>query len=188
MERYCKRQFEAGSLSRDQFIDWLAEDIMTAKAKCDAAERMTVRKAWRKAKNDMTMQLRKFYSGRYKKRSTIDKHVAEELTEWTEKNRWRYKFYGMGSLKFSISPWQNGGCFYIHIDRDMIEYIGKMWDMHLDNKYLCGCTGWFIVVDGYSQYLELILPNELEAQWKEDERKLGEAIGRFYAGSNYLGD
>jgi hypothetical protein len=63
-----------------------------------------------------------------------------------------------------------------------------MWDMHINNKYLHGCTGWCIVFDKYDHYLKLELSEELEAQWKEDERKLGEAISRFYRGTTYWGD
>ena len=188
MNRYCERKFEAGSLTREQFINFLAQDLTTAKMVYDGLERTRVRKEWREAKIIAEQRFRDLYSNRYKKQSTIDRYVAKEMPKWIENNQWRYKFFDLNSVKFSIKPWDNGGCYYVYIDKNMNEYLGRMWDMHVDNKYLQGCTGWAIILDKHNHYLKLDLSDELEAQWKEDERKLSEAISRFYAGTTYWGD
>ena len=188
MEKYCERSFEAGSLTKEQFVEYLMQDFIAAKAVYDALERTRTRKAWREAKIATGKRLEEYYSKRYKRQSTIDKYVTDDMLEWVEKNQWRYAFRGLKAVKFSIRPWENGGCYYVYLDKTMEEYLGKMWDMHINNKYLQGCTGWAIVFDKYDQYLKLDLPEELEAEWKEDERKLGEAISRFYEKSTYWGD
>ena len=188
MNRYCERTFEAGSLTKELFVEYLMQDFIAAKAVYDALERTRARKAWREAQKNMRDNLIETYSRRYKKATTIDKYVNAEMTKWIEKNRWRYKAYDLNSIKFSIKPWENGGCYYVYIDKIMEEYLGKMWDMHINNKYLHGCIGWAIVFDKWEHYLDLTLPEELEAEWKEDERKLGEEISRFYRGTTYWGD
>ena len=188
MEKYCERHFEAGSLTKEQFIDWLAQDFIAAKMVYDALERTRSRKDWREAKQRAMQSIKDELVKKYKRQSTRDKYAMEMFEKWVENNQWRYKFHDLNSIKFSIKPWENGGCYYVYIDKTMQDYLGKMWDMHINNKYLHGCTGWCVVIDKYNHYLKLELSEELESQWKEDERKLGEAISRFYRGTNYWGD
>lgn len=188
MEKYCERHFEAGSLTKEQFIDWLAQDFIAAKMVYDALERTRSRKDWREAKQRAMQNIKDELVKKYKRQSTRDKYAMPMLEKWIEDNQWKYKFHALNAIKFSIKPWENGGCYYVYIDKSMKEYLGEMWNKHITNKYLHGCTGWSVVFEKYEQYLKLDLPEELEAQWKEDEQKLGEAIRRFYRGSNYWGD
>ena len=188
MNRYCERIFEAGSLTREQFIEFLAQDLTAAKAIYDALERTRSRKNWREAKQATSQRLKEFYSGRYKRQSTIDRYVAEEMSAWIEKNEWRYKFRGLKAVKWSIEPWNNGGCYYIYIDKSMLDYIGQMYDKSVNNKYFKACTGWCIVLDNWDCYVRLTLSDEMQNEWKEDTRKLSEAINHFYRGSNYWGE
>jgi hypothetical protein len=188
MEKYCERHFEAGSLTREQFIEMLAQDFIAAKKVYDALERTRVRRSWREARDKAREEIKEELVKKYKRQSTRDKYAMPMLEKWIEDNQWKYKFHALNAIKFSIKPWENGGCYYVYIDKTMHDYRGKMWDMHINNKYLHGCTGWCVVFDKYDHYLKLELSEELEAQWEEDERKLGEAISRFYKGSNYWGD
>ena len=67
------------------------------------------------------------------------------------------------------------------------KFFENKFKQDYNNKYFSQCTGWEIVCTCRPR-VKLLLSPELEAQWKEDERKLGEAISRFYRGSNYWGD
>lgn len=179
------KTFEAGSLTREQFIEWMYIDIHAKKMVVDALERTAARKYWREAQIATGKRLEEFYSKRYKKQSTIDKHVTDDMLEWVEKNQWKSKPREMKSVAWSIKPWENGGCYIISIDANLKERLGKIYDDHVDNKYFKACTGWYI---DDNEYVKLVLSEEMQAEWKEDERKLGEAISRFYAGTTYWGD
>jgi hypothetical protein len=65
--------------------------------------------------------------------------------------------------------------------------FGYLYDEAIKNKYFLQCTGWSIVED-FSTEFRFHLSDELQAEWKADEKKLADDISRFYAGSNYWGD
>lgn len=188
MNRYCERTFEAGSLTREQFIEFLTKDLTAAKMVYDELERTRVRKAWKEAKINAHRQIKEELSKRYKRQTTVEKYLKPKYEAWVEKNQWKHKFFDLNSVRFSIRPWENGGCYYIYIDKTMNDYLGKMWDMHVNNKYLQGCTGWAIVLDKYDHHLQLTLSEELTAEWKADEKRLSDDIFRFYKGTTYWGD
>ena len=89
-----------------------------------------------------------------------------------------------------MEPWNNGTSS-VSLTRNSEEGIRKFFEnkfkQDYNNKYFSQCTGWEIVCTCRPR-VKLILSPELEAQWKEDERKLGEAISRFYGRSKYCGD
>lgn len=186
MEKYCDRTFEAGTLTRDQFISWMKIDAIAAKMVFEALENTRVRKHWRETKIAMEERFRKQYSTRFKRQTTIDKYVAKELENWVNRNEKAYKYVRpMNSIAWSIRPWENGGCYHVTIQNSMDEDLGRLYDGSINNKYFLGCTGWYI---GDDQYVHLHLSDELEAEWKADEKKLSDSIARFYAGTTYWGD
>lgn len=188
MDRYCKRHFEAGSLTKEQFIDWLAQDFIAAKMIYDALERTRSRNNWREAKQKAMQDIKDELVKKYKRQSTRDKYAMPMLEKWVEANQWKYKFISLNAVKFSICPWLNGGCYYVYVDKKIHEYLETMWEKHLTNKYLHGCSGWSIELDKWGAELKLDLSEDLENQWKEDERKLSADIDRFYKGTTYWGD
>ena len=113
MEKYCERHFEAGSLTKEQFIDWLAQDFIAAKMVYDALERARSRKDWREAKQRAMQNIKDELVKKYKRQSTRDKYAMPMFEKWVESNQWRYKFHDLNSIKFSIKPWENGGCYYV---------------------------------------------------------------------------
>lgn len=185
MERYSDRTFEPGTLTRDQFITWMKTDAIASKMVYDALERTRTHKAWREAKDHALQRIKEDMIKKYKRQSTRDKYTVIEYEKWVELNRWRFYVIEMKSFAWSIRPWENGGCYHVDINNDMDERLGRIYDESLSNKYFLGCSGWYI---GDDQYVHLILSEELEAEWKADEKRLSDAINRFYANSNYWGD
>lgn len=179
------RTFEAGTLMREQFIEWMYNDIVSTKMVKDALNKTAARKAWRDAKAATEQRFKDFYATKYKRQTTIDKHASEEFKMWCEKHRWMYSANEMKSIAWSIEPWNNGGCYIINIDSNLKERLGKIYDQSSNNKYFKGCTGWYI---DDNDYVILKLSEELQAKWNADKKCLAESINRFYAGSNYLGD
>ena len=70
MEKYCERQFEAGSLTKEQFIDWLAQDFIAAKMIYDALERTRSRNNWREAKQKAMQDIKDELVKKYKAKTT----------------------------------------------------------------------------------------------------------------------
>ena len=90
------------------------------------------------------------------------------------------------SIRWDLKPWDNATS-YIDLDRDLEYVFGYLYDEAIKNKYFLRCTGWSIVEDFYTEF-KFHLSEELQDEWKADEKKLSDAINRFYAGSNYWGD
>lgn len=168
-----------------QFVEWMAEDMRTAKEVYDKYEKERVMNQWEAAQAEAYCRIMEEVRARYKRQSTRDKYYTARCAEWRDKNRWRFNSLPMTSVAWSMKPWENGGCYIIRFADDMEDSIANLYESHSDNKYLKGCKGWYI---GHDQYIHLILPEELQAEWKEDERKLGEDISRFYRGTKYWGD
>lgn len=167
------------------FVEWMAEDMHTAKEVYDKYEKARLENRWQSAQDDAYGRILTEVNARYKRQSTRDKYYTIRCAEWRENNRWGYHMIPMSSVAWSMKPWENGGCYHISFAYDIEDTISSLYDSHSDNKYLKGCKGWYI---GHDQYIHLILPEELQAEWEADEKKLSDAINRFYAGSNYWGD
>ena len=167
------------------FVEWLSEDMKTAKGVYDKYEKERVQNQWESAQREAYTKIMEEVRARYKRQYTRDKYYNIRCAEWREKNRWGYHAIPMSSVAWSMKPWENGGCYHISYAYNIEDTISSLYDSHSDNKYLKGCKGWYI---GYDQYIHLILPEELQKEWRRDKRKLEADIQRFYSGSNYWGD
>lgn len=125
---------------------------------------------------------------RYKREFYRQRWVEQEIVKIPEilSRGYYHKGHDLTSLKWDLKPWDNG-THLIELKRDLEYVFGYLYNEAIKNKYFLQCTGWSIVED-FSTEFKFHLSEELQNEWKEDERKLGEAISRFYAGSNYWGD
>lgn len=125
---------------------------------------------------------------RYKRESYRQRWVEQEVAKIPKTLTRGYWHVGrdLTDIRWDLKPWDNGA-HHIDLRRDLEYIFGYLYDEAIKNKYFLQCTGWSIVED-FSTEFKFHLSEELENEWKEDERKLGEAISRFYAGSNYWGD
>lgn len=183
--RVVTREFDTLP-DRETFIKQLAADIVTAKDIIDAKAKLEAEQYWDDMKTQAYERIKEEVRVRYKRQSTRDKYLIQNYDKWLEQHRrMSDAWYPMSSVSWSIRPWDNGGCYIIRLNKDIEEVIGDLFDRHDDNRYLLGCKGWYISDD---EDFKLILPEELQAEWKEDERKLSEDISRFYRGTTYWGD
>lgn len=187
MSNIMDRTFEAGSLTREQFIEYIRKDFIAAKMVYDALEATAARKRRREAEAKALENIKAELTHKYKRQSTRDKYAMPMYEAWKERNKWRFRANEFTYADWSIRPWENGGCISISVKDLTDEFLGSIYDRSADNKYFRGCTGWEIVEKGRT-YFKLILPDELQAEWDADEKKLSDAISRFYAGTNYWGD
>ena len=79
MEKYCERHFEAGSLTKEQFVEMLEQDFTAAKKIYDALERTRVRRAWREARQKAHDEIKDELVKKYKRQSTRDKYAMPML-------------------------------------------------------------------------------------------------------------
>ena len=181
------RTFEAGSLTREQFIKYIKTDFIAAKMVYDALEATAAHKRRREAQQKALENIKAELAKKYKRQSTRDKYAMPMFEEWKERNQWRFRPNEFTYADWSIRPWENGGCISISVNDLTDEFLGSIYDKSIDNKYFLGCVGWEIVEKGRT-YFKLKLPEALQAEWDADEKKLSDEISRFYAGSNYWGD
>jgi hypothetical protein len=179
-----RREFDSLP-GRSVFVEWMAEDMHTAKEVYDKYEKARLENRWQSVQDDAYGKILTEVNARYKRQSTRNKYYTIRCAEWRERNRWGYHMIPMSSVAWSMKPWENGGCYHISFAYDMEDAISSLYDSHSDNKYLKGCKGWYI---GYDQYIHLILPEELQTEWEADEKKLSDEICRFYRGTTYWGD
>lgn len=122
---------------------------------------------------------REFYRLRW-----VEQEIAKVPTEMSR--GYYHTARPLSSIHWDVKPWDNG-CSLIDLDRDLTYVFGYLYDEAIKNKYFQQCTGWSIIKDTFVEF-KFHLSEELEAEWKADEKRLSDAINRFYAGSNYWGD
>ena len=191
---------KATEITKDEFIKMFTEDIEAAKEPY---------RKWYKEKADMRYKqecddfkarreknIQRIIDESYKKykresyrQKWVDKEIAKLPTE-LERGYW-HEGRELSYIVFDIRPWENGS-EYINVD-DVYEHrLGRAYDDAINNKYFMNCTGWSLVCDDnqstHRVEIKLHLPEEIQAEWDADERKLYNEIMEFYATCRYCGD
>lgn len=192
-------KFSPTALSAKEFVDMIMQDIETAKktyfemtSKDAEARYEREKKDYAKQRNNAISKLISQSFEKYKKEYYRQRWLKKEIAKWPEELKRSYFHNGehLTFIDWSMEPWNNGTSS-VSLTGNSEEGIRKFFEnkfkQDYNNKYFSKCTGWEIVCTCRPR-VKLILSPELEAQWKEDERKLGEAISRFYRGTNYWGD
>ena len=194
---FVTREFtkNAADLTKEEFIDMAIADVEVAKVEYkkwseEEAEKRyqadCVTYAERRVKriDDIINNSYK----RYKRESNRLRWLEQEIAKVPETLGRGYYHVGrdLTGIHWDLKPWDNG-CHLIDLKRDLTYVFGYLYDEAIKNKYFQKCTGWSIVEDFHTEF-KFHLSEELEAQWKADEKRLSDVISRFYAGSNYWGD
>jgi len=194
---FVSREFvkSPAELSKEEFIKMAIEDVEVAKVEY---RKWSEEVAEQRYKEDCEMyaehrkqRIRAITNvsyKRYKREFYRQRWVEQEIAKLPETLARGYWHVGrdLTDIRWDLKPWDNGA-HHIDLRRDLEYIFGYLYDEAIKNKYFLQCTGWSIVED-FSTEFKFHLSEELQNEWKEDERKLGEAINRFYAGSNYWGD
>lgn len=194
---FVTREFgkNPADITREEFIKIAIEDVEKAKVAYrkwseEEAEKRYKEDCERHAERrkqkilDITNASYKKYKREYYRHRWVMQEVAK--IPKTIARGYYHKGRDLTAIRWDIRPWDNATS-YVDMDRD-IEYVfGYLYDEAIKNKYFLHCTGWSIVEDFTTEF-KFHLSEELQAEWKADEKKLSDAINRFYAGSNYWGD
>jgi hypothetical protein len=145
-------------------------------------------------------KLHDLHEKNYKKLQSLGRAKANaiKLFEYVEQNihkPFSYRTeYPITFFDFECEPWKNGisNCCVIS-KTELDEKLPKTFEFLKDNKYFNGAIGWRLGFDGeewchFRPQIELILPVELEIQFKNEQKKLTDDINRFYTDCRYCGD
>ena len=186
------------TLTVEQFVEMIMEDIETAKK---TYFEMTSKRAEERYEADKKSYMEKrakafetIIANSYKKYTREYyrlRWVEKEIAKWPEEYERKY-WHNPDTLTYvdwSMKPWENGtSCISFSRGEDVVRsFFEYQFKDSFKNKYFSQCSGWEIVVT-QRPYFKLILSPELEAEWAADEKRLSDAISRFYAGSNWWGD
>ena len=182
-------------ITREEFIKMAIEDVEKAKVlyrqwSDEVAEQRYKEDCERHAERreqkilDITNASYKKYKREYYRQRWVMQEVAK-IPKTIARGYW-HTGKDLDSIRWDLKPWENGS-HLVELERDLEYVFGYLYDEAIKNKYFLQCTGWSIVEDFSTEFI-FHLSEELQAEWKADEKKLADAINRFYAGSNYWGD
>lgn len=195
---FATREFDGKTgamLTKEEFIAMAIADVETAKESyMKAAEEdaeATYKRDLESFADRRAQKIQEIIDTSYKKYKRefyrlrwVEQEIAKVPTEMSK--NYYHTARPLKSLLWDVKPWENGSS-YIDLDRDLTYVFGYLYDEAIKNKYFQQCTGWSIIGDIHTEF-KFHLSEELQNEWKADEKKLSDAITRFYSGSNYWGD
>ena len=194
---FVTREFtkNPADFTKEEFIRMAIEDVEAAKVEyrkwSDEVAEQRYNKECEEYANrreqkilDITNASYKKYKREFYRQRWVEQEVAK-LPKTLTRGYWHVG-HDLTGLGWDLKPWDNGA-HHIDLKRDLEYVFGYLYDEAINNKYFLQCTGWSIV-EGFSTEFKFHISEELQNEWKEDEKKLSDAITRFYAGSNYWGD
>lgn len=185
------RTVNCSELSKEQFISMMMEDLRNSVLKSEE----TFRQFEEERYNNNLEQYRKSVEARAIK-------FAE--SKWkTEKKRAQYVANAIASIKiapfeyrpvsffdFDLNPYSNGisSCCILDVDATEAQ-LGRCFEEIANNKYFVKGLGWHLVENrSFRPFIQLILPEEMEQMFKDEEAGLAKAISDFYKDAKYFGD
>lgn len=178
-------------LTKEQFVNMMSEDLTNA-----LHEDVRIFKPIAEAQfyhnqeqhlEYVEKRAREFAAKRWKTDKRRDQYVLDVLSK---EKRNVFEFRPVSYFDFDVEPWKNGisGCCILH-PCETVENLERCFEYIKDNVYFKAAKGWQLIDHrSFRPEIKLILDEEMETKYKNDERGLSEAIARFYADSNYWGD
>lgn len=194
---FVSREFvkSPAELSKDEFIKMAIEDVEVAKVEYRKwSEEVTEQRykedceEYAKRREQKILDITNTSYKKYKREFYRQRWVEQEIAKLPKTLARGYWHVGrdLTDIRWDLKPLDNGAQ-HIDLRRDLEYVFGYLYDEAIKNKYFLQCTGWSIVED-FSTEFKFHLSEELQKEWKEDEKKLSDAIGRFYANTKYWGD
>lgn len=194
---FVTREFgkNPADITKEEFVKMAIEDIEKAKVAYkiwsdEEAEQRYKEDCERHAERreqkilDITNASYKKYKREYYRQRWVMQEVAK-IPKTLVKGYWHFG-KELTSIRWDYKPWDMSSA-YIDLKRDLESEMEHIYNELIKNKYFLQCTGWSIVEDFSTEFI-FHLSEELQAEWKAEEKKLSDSINRFYAGSNYWGD
>lgn len=196
---FVTREFDksGAELTKDEFIQMLIEDFSTARVEyrkySDIKAEETYQKDCEQHKNRREQRIQKIIDDsfkRYKREFYRLRWVESEMkkvpSEVLERHPYSHFGHDLDSIKWDMKPCENG-CRIFNVVIDLEERLGNFYEECIKNKYFSNCTGWSIVED-FSTEIKFHLSEQMQEEWRADEKRLADDIARFYEGCRYWGD
>jgi len=190
------RDIDVKSLSKEDFANLLYEDFL----KAIENHKDILNAAWEASRDERMLKVRaaayKYAETKWKRESRKSSYIETEVNKefWREyPEYWAVSYFdfdvNFGTQNYTTSIGKNSEAVIERIYNELHENDFRL-------KFFNAATGWQFVIDekadglGYygRPWIQLILPDELNQEIKDNEKQLSDAINRFYAGSNYWGD
>ena len=194
---FVTREFgkNPADITREEFIKMAIEDVEKAKVgyrqwSDDVAEHRYKEDCERHAERreqkilDITNASYKKYKREFYRQRWVMQEVAK-IPKSITRGYW-HTGRDLTAIRWDLKPWDNATS-YVDMDRDLEYVFGYLYDEAIKNKYFLRCTGWSIVEDFTTEF-KFHLSEEVQAEWKADEKKLSDDISRFYRGTTYWGE
>ena len=185
-------------ISKEEFISMVVEDVKNAKVEYkkwsdeEAEQRYEIdcqtyiERRNKKIENIIAESKNRVYKRESFRTRWVEKEIAK-LPETLNRSS-HYSGKDLLYIKWDVKPWDNATSYIGVNDESRLEHLfSSYYDESINNKYFKNSTGWSIVED-FSTEFKFHLSEELQAEWREDKKRLAESISKFYSGSNYWGD
>lgn len=185
-------------ISKEEFISMIIEDVKNAKVEYknwseeEAEQRYEkdcqtyVERRNKKIENIIAESKNRVYKRESFRTRLVEKEIAK-LPETLNRSS-QYSGKDLLYIKWDVKPWDNATSYIgVNDDSALERLFSSYYDNSINNKYFKNSTGWSIVEEISTEF-KFHLSKELQAEWREDEKRLAESISKFYSGSNYWGD
>lgn len=198
-EVFVTRDFgkSGAELTKDEFIQMLMEDFSVARVAyrkySDIKAEETYQKDCENHKKRREQRIQRIIDDSFKKYKRefyrvrwVDSEMKKVPSDVLERHPYSHFGHDLDSIKWDMKPWENG-CRIFNVVIDLEQRLGNLYDEAIQNKYFRNCTGWSIVED-FSTEIKFHLSDEMQEEWRADEKRLADDIARFYADCRYCGD
>ena len=198
-EVFVTREFgkSGAELTKDEFIQMLMEDFSVARVEyrkySDRKAEESYQKDCENHKNRREQRIQRIIDDSFKKYKRefyrlrwVESEMKKVPSEVLERHPYSHFGHDLDSIKWDMKPWENG-CRIFNVVIDLEQRLGNLYDEAIQNKYFRNCTGWSIVED-FSTEIKFHLSEQMQEEWRADEKRLADDIARFYADCRYCGD
>ena len=198
-EVFVTREFgkSGAELTKDEFIQMLMEDFSVARVAyrkySDRKAEESYQKDCENHKNRREQRIQRIIDDSFKKYKRefyrlrwVESEMKKVPSEVLERHPYSHFGHDLDSIKWDMKPWENG-CRIFNVVIDLEQRLGNLYDEAIQNKYFRNCTGWSIVED-FSTEIKFHLSEQMQEEWRADEKRLADDIARFYADCRYCGD
>lgn len=199
-EVFVTREFgkSGAELTKDEFIQMLMEDFSTARVEyrkySDTKAEETYQKDCEYHKQRREQRIQQIIDDSFKKYKResyrlrwVDSEMKKVPSEVLERHPYSHFGHDLDSIKWDMKPWENGVSIISVHKECIVSRLGHLYDECIKNKYFRNCTGWSIVED-FSTEIKFHLSEQMQEEWRADEKHLADDIARFYADCRYWGD
>ena len=193
---YKHEGLDLANMTKEEFIKTMSEDLMKAQANYEELMVEPMRKARINYLERERERHTKFAQSKWKTEKRQNKYIEEEMKKSEECSY----YTKIESMFFDLQPNKGqmgiaGVC--ILKPNDSENKLGMCFDEIKDSKYFRGGFGWAFRYEAHSRnypsscfrpYIDILLPEELEREQKQDEENLNESVAKFYEGCRYCGD